>query len=346
MTFISTIGQTQDQIGRLKNLQLQLGTLQTQIATGKKTQSFKGLESDVITTKRARADFQKLDSYLQNIDRAGTRVKLMLSGTQTIQTQANFVLDAIVNQTQKGDVELDSIRRLAENSYDFIIDTLNLQDGGAFIFAGTDGTTQPIIDSGSLDAFYGDLNAQWSSGLLTVTPPNLDIADEYISRYRNIPEVTMGIAGSLNNAKQVYVRADDTVEINYTLIANNQAFKDIISAVGAMKNIGDLDNAPGATEAEKQDLFFKVFNDAATLLTSAVDRLDLESFKLSTAQAQLDDVRKSHIIEKNVLLSTISGVEDIDLNEAAVKIQSLSTQLEASYQVTALVSQLSLANYL
>jgi flagellar hook-associated protein 3 FlgL len=346
MTFISTIGQTQDQIGRLKNLQLQLGTLQTQISTGKKSQTFKGLESDVITTKRARADFQKLDSYLQNIDRASTRVKLMLSGTQTIQTQANFVLDAITNQTQKGDIELDSIRRLAENSYDFIVDTLNLKDGGAFIFAGSDSTTQPIIDSGSLDAFYGDLNAQWSSGLLSVTPPNLDIADEYISRYRNIPEVTMGIAGSLNNAKQVYVRADDTVEINYTLIANNQAFKDIISAVTAMKNIGNLDNAPGATEAEKQDLFFKVFNDAAKLLTSAVDRLDLESFKLGTAQAQLNDVRKSHIIEKNVLLSTISGVEDIDLNEAAVKIQSLSTQLEASYQVTALVSQLSLANYL
>ncbi|MGZ9108290.1 MAG: hypothetical protein ACXW4B_05665 [Micavibrio sp.] len=346
MTFISTMGQTQDQIGRLKALQLQLGTLQTQIATGKKSQTFKGLEGDVVITKRARADFQKLDSYLQNIDRASTRVKMMLSGTQTVQTQANFVLDAIVNQTQKGDIELDSIRRLAENSYDFIIDTLNLQDGGAFIFAGSDSTTQPIIDSGSLDAFYGDLNAQWSSGLLTVTPPNADIADEYISRYRNIPEVTMGIAGSLNNAKQVYVRADDTVEINYTLIANNQAFKDIIAAVGAMKNIGDLDNAPGATEAEKQDMFFKVFNDAATLLTSAVDRLDLESFKLSTAQAQLDDVRKSHITEKNVLLSTIAGVEDIDLNEAAVKIQSLSTQLEASYQVTAMVSQLSLANYL
>lgn len=346
MTFVSTLGQTQDQIGRLKTLQLQLGTLQTQISTGKKSQTFKGLEGDVVITKRARADFQKLDSYLQNIDRASTRVKMMLTGTQTIQTQANLVLDAITNQTQKGAVELASIRRLAENSYDFIIDALNMQDGGAFIFAGSDSSTQPIIDSGSLDAFFGNLNAQWSAGTLPITPPNVDIADEYISRYRNIPEVTMGIAGSLNNAKQVYVRADDTVEINYTLIANNQAFKDIISAVTAMKNIGDLDIAPGATDAEKEDLFFKVFNDAAKLLTSAVDRLDLESFKLSTAQVQLDDVKKSHITEKNVLLNTISAVEDIDLNEAAVKIQALGTQLEASYQVTALVGQLSLSKYL
>lgn len=346
MTFISTMGQTQDQIGRLKNLQLQLGTLQTQISTGKKSQTMKGLGNDVIITKRARADFQKLDSYMLNIDRANTRIAQMQGGLSTIKTQANNVLDSIVNQTQKGDVELDSIRRLADNAYDFIVDTLNLQDGTAFIFAGSDTSSQPIADSGSIDAYYADLNAQWSAGTLPITPPNTTISQEYISRYRNIPEVTLGLSGSLTDSKQVYVRADDTVEVNYTLKANNQAMKDILTAVSAMRNIANLDNSPGATEKEKQDLFFEVFNDVAKLISGAVDKLDVEGFKLSTAQAQLNDVRKEHVIEKNTLLNTISSIEDIDLNEAAVKIQSLGVQLEASYQVTALVSKLSLANYL
>lgn len=346
MTFISTLGQTNDQIGRLKNLQMQLGTLQTQISTGKKSQTLKGLGSDVITTKRARADFQKLDSYMLNIDRANTRITQMQQGLTTIKTQANNVLDSIINQTQKGDVELDSIRRLADNAYDFIVDTLNLQDGTAFIFAGSDTAQQPIIDSGAIDAYYADLNAQWSAGTLPITPPNTTISEEYISRYRNIPEVTLGLSGSLTDSKQVYVRADDTVEINYTLKANNQAMKDILTAVSAMRNIPNLDVAPGATEQEQEDYFFEVFNDVAKLLSSAVDQLDVEGFKLSTAQAQLNDVRKEHVVEKNTLLNTISSIEDIDLNEAAVKIQSLGVQLEASYQVTALVSKLSLANYL
>lgn len=346
MTFISTLGQTQDQIGRLKNLQMQLGTLQTQISTGKKSQTLKGLGSDVITTKRARADFQKLDSYMLNIDRANTRISQMQQGLTTIKTQANNVLDSIVNQTQKGDVELASIRRLADNAYDFIVDTLNLQDGTAFIFAGSDTAQQPIIDSGAIDAYYADLNAQWSAGTLPITPPNTTISEEYISRYRNIPEVTLGLSGSLTDSKQVYVRADDTVEINYTLKANHQAMKDILTAVSAMRNIANLDVAPGATEQEQEDYFFEVFNDVAKLISSAVDQLDVEGFKLSTAQSQLNDVRKEHVVEKNTLLSTISSIEDIDLNEAAVKIQSLGVQLEASYQVTALVSKLSLANYL
>lgn len=346
MTFISTMGQTQDQITRLKNIQLQLGTLQTQISTGKKSQTLKGLGSDVAITKRARADFQKLDSYILNIDRANTRINQMSSGLSTIKTQANNVLDSITNQTQKGEIELDSVRRLAENAYDFIIDTLNAQDGTAYIYAGSDTATKPVIDTGALDAYYTDLNAQWAAGTLPITPPNTTISQEYISRYRNIPDVTLGLSGSLADSKQVYVRADDTVEINYTLKANNQAMKDVMTAVAAMKNIANLDNAPGATEAEQEDYFFEVFNDVAKLISSAVDALDVEGFKLSTAQAQLNDVRKSHVVEKNTLNNVISAIEDIDLNEAAVKIQALGVQLEASYQVTAMVSQLSLANYL
>ena len=154
MTFISTLGQSQDQIIRLKNLQLQLGTLQTQVATGKKTQSFKGLGTDVMISKRARADFQKLDIYVQNIDRASIRIKQMLAGIEGIQQQVNTAIDSVVNQTQDGDVELDFIRTLAENSFDFIVDTLNLKDGDAYIYSGSDSSTQPIIDSGSLDSFF------------------------------------------------------------------------------------------------------------------------------------------------------------------------------------------------
>jgi flagellar hook-associated protein 3 FlgL len=340
------MGQSQDQISRLKNLQLQLGALQTQVATGKKTQNFQGLGTDVMISKRARADFQKLDIYTQNIDRSSIRIKQMVTGIEGIQQQTNTAIDSIVNQTQKGDVELDFIRTIGENSFEFIVDALNLKDGDAYIYSGSDSSTQPIIDTGSLDSFYGDLNAQWSSGLLTINPPNTTIAQEYISRYRNIPDVTQGFSGSLASAKPVLVRADDSVELDYTVLANSQPMKDIISGITALKNIGDLDSAPGATEAEKRDNFFAVLNDISRFLTDAVDKLDRTRFDLSTVQANLKDIGDNHAAEKNVLLNTISGVENVDMNEVAVKVTALNTQLEASYQVTALVSQLSLANFI
>jgi flagellar hook-associated protein 3 FlgL len=346
MTFISTLGQQQDQSARLGSLQLQLSLLQTQVATGKKTSLMKGLGTDVVLTNRARADFQKIDSYLQNIDRAELRMKQMEQGLKTIQTQVNAAIDSITNQTQKGEVELTIIRRLAENSYNFILDALNMKDGDAYIFSGSDTSTKPIEDVGSLDAYFGALNAEWAAGTLTITPPNTTIAEEYIARMNSAPTVTQGFSPSLSNAKQVYVRADDTVELNYTVLADSQPFKDIISNISALKNIADLDVAPGADEAEQEDNFFAVFNNIASKLTVAVDNLDLERFKLATTLVNTNTIKKNLTLEKNALLNTVSDIENIDLNEVALKVTSLQTQLEASYQVTAIVSQLNLAAFL
>lgn len=346
MTFVSTLAQNNAQSARLGSMQVQLGILQNQIATGKKANLMKGLGTDVVLTNRARADFKRIESYLGNIQRSETRIKLMEQGLSAIQTQTNAVIDSVVNQTQEGDVELEFIRRLAVNSYDFIIDALNMKDGDAFIFSGSDTSTQPIIDTGTLDAHYANLNAEWEAGTLTINPPNTTIAEEYISRYKSIPQVTLGFSASLNDAKQVFVRADDTVELNYTVLANQDPFRDIVAAVTALKNISTLDSAPGATEDERQENFFAVFNDIAKTLTAAVDSVDLERFKLQTTLVNTDMIRKELTAEKNALLNTISDIEDVDLNEVAVKVTALQTQLEASYQVTAIVSQLNLAVFL
>ena len=77
MTSVSTLGQALDQMERLKILQSKFGTLQTQIATGKKASLFEGLGGDSITSQRARADFKKIDAYLTNIDNANRRMNVM-----------------------------------------------------------------------------------------------------------------------------------------------------------------------------------------------------------------------------------------------------------------------------
>ena len=57
-------------------------------------------------------------------------------------------------------------------------------------------------------------------------------------------------------------------------------------------------------------------------------------------------IRALHAKGIHVLLGTINNIENVDMNEAAVSVTSLQTQLEASYRVTALLSQLSLVNFL
>ncbi len=351
MTLISTLGQALDQIERIKQQQSLLGDIQLQVASGKKTQRFTGLGADTIISERARADFNELDTFLDNITRGETRTAQMVSSLDEIQNQAQNVLNALAGQPQQGDIDLSTIKQISTTAFDFVIDLLNTQDGDTYLFAGGDSSIPPINNTGSLDAFFASLNPLWTAGTLPFTPPD-NIADAYTSQYRNIPEVTAGFSGSLNSAKNVLIRVDESVEVDYTTLANNPALRDIIMALGTINNIPDVINAPGAmpipgvASPEQKDNFFQVFNDLAVMLSDAIDDVDQLKFRLNSVQVTLNQTKELHKFDKSVLLGTIDSVENVDLAEAATKLNFLQIQLEASFRVSAAVRDLSLVNFL
>jgi flagellin-like hook-associated protein FlgL len=50
--------------------------------------------------------------------------------------------------------------------------------------------------------------------------------------------------------------------------------------------------------------------------------------------------------DRATLANLIGQKEDADTTEVVAQIQSLQTQLQASYQVTSIISQLSLVNFI
>ena len=88
---VSTLGQALDQIDRLKVIQSDFSLLSSQLATGKKTQKFTGLGSDILTSKRARADFKSLEIYKTNITNGEQRINQTLTALKEFRAQtANF----------------------------------------------------------------------------------------------------------------------------------------------------------------------------------------------------------------------------------------------------------------
>ncbi|MFA6965899.1 hypothetical protein [Bosea sp. (in: a-proteobacteria)] len=65
-----------------------------------------------------------------------------------------------------------------------------------------------------------------------------------------------------------------------------------------------------------------------------------------SAQTSLARAKERHESTKNYLTTTLAGVENVTTEEVAVQILALQTQLQASYQTTAILSKLSLTNYL
>ena len=346
-----------EQIERIKLMQLQLGTLQTQIATGKKTQFFKGLGTDVIASERSRANFKSLDAYINNITIADRRIKLMESALKQIEDQAKIVESSISGQTAQGEVELPNMQELSNNVFNFLVNLVNSQDGDRYLFGGSEATNPPLVNTGILDTYT---SSQISSWIATTTD-----TDTLIGNYRSrtaLPDATVGYNAVLSsgNGRGVSIRVDERTEIDYTVLGNDSGIRDILVAVDMLKNLTSsidevtLDETddpltttvpPGADNSERSDNFFRVLSDIAVMINKGIDKIDQSRFELSQAQAQITNIKTDHQNDQNILLDTIGQTEDVDPAEVALKTNILSTQLEASYRMTVAMRDLSLANF-
>lgn len=395
MANISTLGQALQQVELMRDQQVQMSLLSQQLATQKKARTFAGLGTDVLTTQRARAEYNSLDIYINNIKNADRRLKLMVDSVTGFKAQAENFSNYLIGFTQEGanqqgevvyyddpgttavenvpvgmtsgepGDDLQNLQDFASNAYDMLVSLLNQKDGDRYLFAGADTLTQPITDTGSLDSALNALFGNWRDGTITTDEFIADLNDRTTDDGNNdaITDTIVGYSSSLSagTAGDVFVRVDETAEVEYTTLANENPFRDIMVALSYFKSeslgpiVDEVDpdtlavitqGAPGADMGEMKDNFFAIFENLTAMVNEAIDQLDNVRFRLENARANIRETQDMHKSQQALLLDTISSVEDVNMDEVAVKINQLAIQLDASYRVTARIQQISLVNFL
>jgi flagellar hook-associated protein 3 FlgL len=358
MSSISTIGQTITQTARLKSMQTSLATLQQQLTTGKKAQLFSGLGTDVITSQRARSSTTELETYMNNMINAERRIKMQSNAMESIMRQAKDVVGALEVQTVEGEIELQSIGDLAKKARAFINSMMNEKDGDRYIFSGADAHTPPLGDTSLQQTYLKTQIKNWTDGNLSTD----DLIKSYADKSTGLNDTLNGYNPRLaaNQAGYVTVRVDANIQLDYTVHANESSFRDILTAVGVLESLASsldevsldpVDNpahitAPGASKEEQAENFYKVFNHLGTMINKAMDSMESATYRLSMTSARMSQLQDAYLIEKNTLSNVIASIEDISEPEVIMRIQQLSTQLEASFSVTSVISRLTLANYI
>ncbi len=397
MTNISTLGQALRQIENLGRQQEQFGQLSTQLATGKRSQTYSGLGTDALTSVRSRTSLSSVEVYINNITRADNTLSLTLVALEEFQEQSAEFSNTVINFSRQGDHQLGDLVRYddpatsevettvvgntsaeidtdfaavidhATNLYSFLGDLLNTQEGERYLFAGADASTRPYTDTGTLDATISTLITDWKNGAITTEELIDDIFDGEATAGNPdaITDAAIGYSTSLSGGTSgdVFVRADDNAEFKYTTRANETALRDVLVTLAVLQNENlppvvdvyedgnfpatpDVKGAPGADASEQQGNFYQLFDAITRRVSTAIDDLDKTRFRLETVRVQMNETQESHVNEQQLLLNTISTVEDVDTNEVAVRLTTLQTQLEASYSVTALTQRLSLVNFI
>lgn len=271
------------------------------------------------------------------------------------------------NTSANVDADLKSVFDHAENLFGFLGELLNTQEGDRYLLAGADSSQKPFSDTGTLEASLNTLIVSWKDGTITTEELIADITDgtALAGNPDALTDSVIGFSSSLSNgtAGNVFVRADESSEFKYTTLANENSLRNMMVALAVMKNenlppvvdvyengvypgVVDANGAPGVTAEEQQDNFYQLFDAMVKIVSESIDEVDQIRFRMETVRAQMNETKQSHVNQENLLLNTVSSVEDVDINEVSVRITTLKTQLEASYSVTSLIQGLSLVRFL
>lgn len=296
-----------------------LGKLQEQLATGNVTNDLTELGS---TNSRRlldlRASTEKRDAYILTVDTIKPRVDTQVQALDGIQDTLEE-LRAMINlnsshaslQTVGGAARIQDMMR--NTTY-----YLNQRIDDRFLFSGDRYGTAPVGD------------------ITTLPVPPLEPYPFTPSTTPTLPSYDTQAPGSnalAYNQDTVYI--DDNLNLNYG----------ITSADPGMQNfIMGLRWAYAASQDPTN--YTTYMAQADQLLGVAQTQIRALEAKATSSQATLIQTRDLHITYKNLIAADTDQIFAVDKNEVAVKLTTLSAQIEASYAATSRIVNLSIVNYL
>ncbi len=332
---VSTLANLTAQLTRFETLNSQFADLQRSLASNKKTTTFQGLGGDgALSTLRYRTTLQANEQYTKNLGIAQTRMKTMSGALDMIQGQVRILDKGLSQQPVEGTTDLSSIRTYATKLLEIMPGNINEEINGRYVFAGADFTTQPYEGNAKLAQLVDQDFANWKDGTITTT--------EFLARIEGYTNDEIGFSAEVINAGRVTTRATDTLELDYTVKANNESFKKVLVSAEILSRL----DFPAETDAPGELEFHRVLKAMSSKLTEGSKALEKDNVSIQAAMVSVDEVQKQHKFDANALKDLISDIEDTDTTEVAVKLQNIQLQLQASYQVTAALAGLNLVNYL
>jgi flagellar hook-associated protein 3 FlgL len=305
---ISSLAEVQQVIQNLANLRTQGDTLQQQIASGLKSQTYAGIAPQAAQLVNLNAQASQQQAYVNTINTVGTQLQSMSLATSTITTLVQQFASQL--QTNAFNTNGATIQSQAQALLAQVGDYLNTAGGDGYLFGGSDTGTPPFDAAGLPNP--GDLTTPVNGA-----PPN--------GYYQG-------------NDTIAQAQVDTSLTVPYGVTADNPAFEQVVRVLNFLANSPTLDSSNPTDVAN--------VNQAEQLLTGATTSLEALTGSIGETQSQLNTMLQTHQSTLALVNSNIADVENADPATVITQLDALQTQLTASYQTVNVLQNLSLANYL
>ncbi|SDB53604.1 flagellin N-terminal helical domain-containing protein [Belnapia rosea] len=350
-----------DILGRLDTdtsvLRARLASLARQQATGLKAELPGDLGAQLPRALSLRAEIARRDTY-------GTMIGQALSRTEATQQALGRLAEIAREFGDKVAVKLDpnspdTLPLAASQARQALVEVgqlLNTQQGGEYLFGGSDFSNPPLPDPEGLPA--GGMATQVAAAIATLGPGNAAAVsaatqaaalDDSAGTTPFSAFVTDPSRGGTEPRRSIVAADGMTTPVG--LFANrNAAARSAGETTGSwardlLRGLASIAALTPAQTNSPED--FRALADTIRGgLQSAANALADEQGALGQTEAQLANLQSRHAEMHDSLKAQLAGIEEVDMAEVLTRLQATKTALEASYNVIGTIGTLSLVSYL
>jgi flagellar hook-associated protein 3 FlgL len=332
----------------------QLDTLTTQSASGMVATTYAGLGHGAAVSLNLSPQIASLKGYQTNIDAANTYMQVTQNAMSQIEQVASSFYGRMPNLNGLNASEVDSIAANARLALGQVANLLDTQENGVYVFAGQDTANPPvpnpdqILSSGFVTQIGTAIAGLSANGAPATIAATLAVATSNAAGTSPFSSYLSQPAASLSTP-QVQIDAGVTQPIGLLASANTAVASTGTSTTGSymrdllrsLATLGSLSssqiNDPG---------FAPLVADTASALGSAVTAMNGDIGVYGDTQAVLTQKQTDLGTTVTTLTTQVASVQDADMATTLANLQQVQTQLQASYQLIATLSSLSLVKFL
>ena len=154
------------------------------------------------------------------------------------------------------------------------------------------------------------------------------------------------IAAEGNPRQSVTAQVDDGTRVNYGIEANESGLLRLVRSMAALAVTTYPNGDSIETRAKFDGMAERQQSQMSESRNGERGSIEVLSMELAVAQGTIESASTRHTNYKAQLENLLSDVETVSKEDVAMEILALQTRLQASYQVTSMVSQLSLVNFI
>ena len=325
--------------------QAELTTLQTEATTGQ----YADLGLQLGEESGYELLLKNQNNLLQTLTSANGVVSMNLSATQSsldsIRSGAQTALQDLTEWSSASGTDA-TLQDLGTSSLQSFTQAMNATSNGQYVFGGVNSGVAPIADyfSSPTSAAKTAVANAFSSYLTSVGATASTVSASQMQTFLASAPFTSifgsnwttdwSSASSVNTSSEI--APGQTAETSTN--ANQHGFQQLAQAYAMLTEFGAAPLSASAQQA--------VASTASSLISSALTSLTNTEAVVGAAQSQITDANSAMSSQMTLLQQQVDSLDNVNSYSVATQLSTLQTQLETAYQLTAQISQLSLAKFL